>query len=419
MPIAPWSADSLDHVRDAVSIQPIYSVELVDYFWFTGQNPWLVKVPEQLRTVPAWNVEVDLDGGRAPYGRAQFSAPLDYISPDPITLSPAPGAGVYPTFTPLERLHPYRGVPVRIKAGYQRAGGPDLHTLFVGYITARRYRRDSSGAAYLEFTAETSETMFMQPSSRAGNVVNTWTSVKQGCDAIAGYATPWYRRVVVAEEAGQMNTPTSGQLTNWRSWTYSVGDDVLETVVTWAIALGQWLRGDPRTLGSMFGAGAMPQLLISADPYPYRAVTTLPTSLFTDLDRLESLDQWANILNLTVTGNGQTKQAHYLGAGVYQGSPIPNGQIRTKDVTIHVTPPSTLPTDYPPAIRWLNRIGPAQEARWVASSRAMYWLQPRIDAITLSDDDLGDTAAAIDAITWHLDTGTQTMTWAADATYKP
>ena len=49
----------------------------------------------------------------------------------------------------------------------------------------------------------------------------------------------------------------------------------------------------------------------------------------------------------------------------------------------------------------------------------MYWLQPRIDAVNLTDNGLGDAAGAIDSITWRLDEGTQTMTWSADAAYKP
>ena len=144
MPIAPWQADSLTHVRDAVSIQPIYAVELVPQLRYNGgQNPVSVTPPAGLATVPAWNVEVTLDGGRAPYGTARFSAPIDYISP-------ADAGGGY---KPLEALHPYYGAPIRIKAGYQRGATADLQVLFVGYITARRLRKDAAGTAYDSATA--------------------------------------------------------------------------------------------------------------------------------------------------------------------------------------------------------------------------------------------------------------------------
>lgn len=414
MPITPWAADSLTHVRDSVTIQPIYSVELVQYFRWTGQNPTGVTPPSSLVQVPAWNVEVTLDGGRAPYGTARFSAPIDYISPTNA------GGG----FIPLDALHPYRGAPILIKAGYQRGATADLRPLFVGYITARRLRRSATGDTYVEFSCETSESMFQQPFVRDGNIGNTWTSVKQACDTTDGYGNRWYRWVNVVEEAGQMNTPTSGQLTAWRGWAYNGGDDVLDTVIAWATALGQWLRGNPRELASSWNR---PQLLISSNPDPYRAATTLPSAMFTDLDRVESLDQWANILQLSTSWTDPSskdtkqKQATYLGDGVYWGVPTPTGQMRTKNVSMRIYPPGgNLPaSNYPPASEWLKRIGPRQEAKWTGQSRAMYWLQPRIDGIVLSDNGLGDAAGPIDTITWRLDDGTQTMTWSADAVYKP
>ena len=68
-------------------------------------------------------------------------------------ISPAAVSG----YIPLERLHPYAAVPIRISAGYQRAAGPDLRSLFVGYITSRRLRIAGDGTRYVEFTSETIE----------------------------------------------------------------------------------------------------------------------------------------------------------------------------------------------------------------------------------------------------------------------
>lgn len=403
MPVTPWAADSLAHVRDEPSIQPIYSVELLD------RPRWSGGVPASLRKVPAWNVEVTLDGGRAPYATARFSAPIDYIA-----------ATATSGYIPLQRLHSYAGAPVQIKAGYQRGATADLWPLFSGYITSRRLRIDADGNRYLEFTADSVEAMYNFPSSRNGNVGNAWTSLKEACETIDAYATPWYREVRINEESGQMNTPTSAQLTAWRAWQYQVGDNVMDTLIAWATALGQWVRGDARTFN--LASPGQPQLLVSAAPDPYRAATALTTAMFTELDRVEDVGDWANILNLQVSWTDptskdtKTKEAVYLGSGVTGGL----GQVRAKDVSMRIYPPSgALPASYPVADQWLKRIGPRQEAQWTGSSRAMYWLQPRIDGINLTDNGLGDSAGAIDSITWRLDDGTQTMTWSADAIYKP
>lgn len=416
MPIAPWQADSLTHVRDSVTLTPLYKVELLPFLrWTGGQNPVSVTPPAALATVPAWDVVVSLDGGRSPYGTATFSAPADYISPTPVS-----------GYIPLQALHPYIGAPVRISAGYQRTAGPDLQPLFVGIITARRLRTSGDGTRFVELTCESVETLFSFPSNRNGNVGNTWTSIKEACDVINAYATPWFRAVNVAEEAGQMNTPTSAQLTAWRAWQYQEGDNVMDTLIAWATALGQWVRGNPRDLAMSGGNVYAGYLLVSAQPDPYRAVTTLPTRMFTDLERVESTDQWANILNLSVawtdpsSKDTKQKRATYTAPSVLPGYPNPTGPIRSRDVSMRLYPPSgALPASYPVATQWLKRIGSLQEAKWSGTSRAMYWLQPRIDGVLLSDDTLGDAAGAIDSITWRLDEGIQTMTWSADATYKP
>jgi len=417
MPISPWAADSLTHVRDSVTLAPLYKVELLPFLrWAGGQNPVGVTPPASLATVPAWNVTVTLDGGRSPYGTATFSAPSDYISPTAVS-----------GYTPLQALHPYIGAPVRISAGYQRTAGPDLQPLFAGIITGRRLRTAGDGTRFVEFTCETVENLFDFPSNRNGNVGNAWTSLKEACDTINAYATPWFRAVNIAEESGQMNTPTSAQLTAWRAWQYQEGDNVMDTLIAWATALGQWVRGNPRAFNLSAGAVSSAQLLVSANPDPYRAATSLPSSMFTDLDRTESTDQWANILNLSVawtdpsSKDTKQKRATYTATSVNPGYPNPTGPIRARDVTMRLYPPSgALPaSNYPPATEWLKRIGARQEAKWSGTSRAMYWLQPRIDGVLLTDNGLGDAAGAIDTITWRLDDGTQTMAWSADATYKP
>lgn len=412
MPVTPWAADSLTHVRDSVVIQPIYEVRLYQEFVATPAPAGMVP-PDAFAIVPAWNVEVTLDGSRAPYGTAKFSAPVDYIGTaaiDPRSL-----------FIPLEKLNPYFSRLVTISAGYQRSGGPDLQRIFTGFITGRRLRKSSAGTAYVEFTAETAETMLDFPSNRAGNVDNAWTSIKEACDTINAYATPWYRQVSIIEESGQMNTPTAAQLTGWRAWQYQEGDNVMDTLIAWATALGQWVRGHPR-YNAAFGN---PLLLVSAAPDPYRAATTLPETMFTELERVEDVNQWANILNLSVawtdpsSKDTKQKRATYTTASV-DGAGNAGKQLRAKDVSIRVYPPSgALPASYPLAGQWLKRISARQEAKWTGTSRAMYWLQPRIDGVLLSSGGLGDAAGPIETITFRLDDGTQTMTWTADAVYKP
>lgn len=416
MPVTPWAADSLTHVRDSTLVQHVYKVEFLSFLrWTGGQNTVGVTPPASLKTVPAWDVTVSLDGSRSPYGTATFSAPIDYISATAVS-----------GYTPLQSLSPYVGAPVLISAGYQRASGPDLQPLFAGIVTSRRLLRAADGTRYVEFGAETIETLFSFPSNRAGNVGNAWTSLKQACDTINAYATPWYRYAYIVEESGQMNTPTSSQLTAWRAWQYNEGDNVMDTLIAWATALGQWVRGDPRSFilsGSAVSSGA---LLVSADPSPYRAATSLPSSMFTELERVEATDQWANILNLSVAWTDASgkhtieKRATYVDTSVNPGYPNPTGPIRSRDVSMRLYPPSgSLPSSYPPATRWLKRISSMQEAKWTGESRAMYWLQPRIDGILVSDNGLGDSAGAIESITWRLDEGVQTMTWTADSAYHP
>ena len=56
MPVSPWAADSLAHVRDSVTLLPLFKVELLPFLrWTGGQNPTAVTPPASLATVPAWS----------------------------------------------------------------------------------------------------------------------------------------------------------------------------------------------------------------------------------------------------------------------------------------------------------------------------------------------------------------------------
>lgn len=416
MPITPWAADSYTHVSTAPVVEPIWTVQIHRYLRRTTSGSLLdLMPPTSMSTVPAWDIEVSFDGGRSPYGIATFKAPLAYIGADVV---PAPGSD----WAPIKALSAYAAAPILIHAGYHRAGGDDLRPLFTGFISKRVLRRSADGEAYLEFTAQTADALFDWPTPRSGNVGNTWTSIKGGMDSInadtRSWPTggPWYRLVNVIEEAGYMNTPTSAQLSSWRAMTYQKSDNAGDTLRTWAATLGQWLRGDPRGNPDVSGA---PQLLISADPYPYRSALTVTPDLFSTLERVEDVDAWANILNFTATwtdpstGDAKNKTGRYLSPSVGTATSI-TGQIRARDITVQNYPPSgALPASYPLATSWLRRVGQLQEARYTGTSRAMFWLQPRIDGINLTNN-LGDGPGPIDSITFQVDKGTQTMTWTAD-----
>lgn len=394
MSTLPWDASSLDLIDDQV-IEHTWRVELPTLDPSIGYS------------VPAWDVEVSLDGGRAPYGTATFKVPLSYMAEVP------DGAG-----TVFSKLVPYGLPPVRIWAGWKHAidGAvvDDSQILFAGFITKRQMIVEE-GRDFVLFEAQTAEAVYDQPNSRTGtsNVGDAWTSLKDACTTIAGYVTPWYRTPTIVEEAGYMNTPSAGQLSSWRALTFETDDEVMDLLIAWAAELGQWVRGNVRS------ALTTASLLVSADPYPYRTAYALPQRVFTKVERLDDVEQWANILKLTAnwvdatSGDPKSKKRQYVAAGVVGGT----GAVRSKAVTLQVKPSGgTLTATTPIALQWLRRISDMCEVFYTAQGRAIWWLQPRLHGLSISDLGLADAPGPINTVTFQVDTGTMTVTWATNNT---
>ncbi|MFT4296532.1 MAG: hypothetical protein QM582_14080 [Micropruina sp.] len=350
------------------------------------EHVWTVRLPgapAQLRTVPAWDIQVDLDGGRAPYGTARFKAPVAYLD-----------EAAYPYSNP-------RGVPVvQIDAGWRYPGSLNVHTLFSGVITERALRIDDTGA-YCEFTAESYESILEYPSHLTKAVDNGWTSVKQLYDS-----TAFYRRPAWVEPASN-TAPDSAALAEYRALGIETDDDVGDWLRTAASTLGQWMRGHL--------AAATPTIECITDPYPYQRLVQLDVNAFSDIERVENLDQWANIVRLTAqwtyNSDGDTKQKRrtYYAAGATSGT----GAIRARDVVLNVKPPggNNPPANWSPALRWVRRFNEASRGTWSGSCRALWWLQPRLDGVMLARAPLADTAGQVQQVTFLVDQGLMTIRW--------
>lgn len=331
--------------------------------------------------VQAWDVTVDLDGGRAPYGTARFKCPPALLTEDTYTAT-------------NPRLNPV----VQIDAGWRYPRAQNLHTLFSGVITERRLSVDSGGA-YVEFTAESYETILEYPSHLAAAVNNAHTTVKQSYDAIA-----FYRKPVWVEPASNV-APDAAQLAEYRAMSVEKDDDVSDVLRTWASTMGQWMRGAMDT--------ATPTVECITDPYPYQRLVELDLTAFSTLDRVENLEQWANILRLTAqwTSGDSTvnKRRTYPAAGVSGGT----GAVRSRDITINVKPPSGAvpPANWSPALRWLRRVNEASRGSWSGQCRALWWLQPRIDGVMLAGSPLADTGGQVQRVTYLVDQGLMQLTW--------
>lgn len=387
-----WHPSSVDLITEQV-VEHIWRVEFPT---LTGGD------------VPAWDIEVDLDGGRSPYGEARFKTPTAYIA------ETVDGDG-----TIFTKLVPKMSPPVRIWAGWRHVVDghlvDDLQILFAGFITARRLRL-VNGQSYVEFAAQTTEARFDYPLHRAWEFADSYTRVKQVVESSWSNSNPWYRSAYIIEEAGWMNTPTSAQLSAARAMAAAAGDNAGDFIRAMAAQLGQWVRGNVRSTTTD------PEWLISADPYPYREILTLPAQVFTEIDRIDDVDDWANLLQLSATwtssGDPVTKKQTYVGAGVAgaanTGSPL---IVRSKAVTIEQKPTGgTLGTDNPLGLAWLRRVQDMSEVAYTATGRAIWWLQPRIHGIAITGLGLSDAAGPLDRLVYRVDEGTMTATWSTDNT---
>lgn len=348
------------------------------------EHAWAVRLPGApvgLRAVPAWDIEVTLDGGRAPYAEARFKCATSYLSEDN-----------YAYTKPL--LQPV----VQIDAGWKYPGKVNVHTLFSGVITERSLEVDETGA-YVQIVAQSFESILAYPSHLSAAVPDSTLTIKEFFDSKA-----FYRKPAWIEPASNV-APDAAGLAEFRALDIEVDDDLSDWFQTAASTMGQWLRGD------MTSATARVECI--TDPYPYQRLVELDVNAFARLSRTENLDDWANIMRLTAqwTSSGDTKQKRrtYAAASVTSGT----GAVRARDVTINVKPPSgaTPPSNWSPALRWLRRVNEASRGSWQGECRALWWLQPRIDGVLLKGSPLEDSGGQVQAVTFLVDQGLMNITW--------
>ncbi len=349
------------------------------------EHAWAVRLPgapKELRDVTAWDVQVSLDGGRSPYGEARFKVPVGYLD-----------EARYDYTNP--RLVPV----VQIDAGWQYHGVENVHTLFSGVVVARKLKIASTGP-YVEIVAQTYEKLLDFPSNVAASVSASFTTVQEFYAAQAFYRKPaWI-------EPATNEAPDTAQLAEYRALGIEKDDGVDEFLRGCAGALGQWMRG-----GLTYST---PTVECVTDPYPYRRITELDLTAFSDLDRDENLDDWANILRLTTqwtNGSGDTvnKRRTYTASSVTTGT----GAVRSRDVTLNVKPPggTTPPATWAPALKWLRRVNEASRGSWVGTCRALWWIRPRTDGVLLSGAPVADTGGQVQRITFLVDQGLMTVEW--------
>lgn len=380
------SPDIPDSETDAIPDNPWADPAAPDYATEPYlEHLWAVRLPGAAdRALPAYEIEVDLDGGRAPYGEARFRLPVD-------ELMEATYAETNPRLLPV----------VQIDAGWNYGGAANVHTLFSGVIVERRLRVDVGGP-YVAITAQTFETVYDYPSNVALDIGNTWTTLAQFVAAAAGL----YRRTSWIEPETNA-VPLSTQLAEYRAMGIAIDDGVDDFLRSCAGALGQWLHGARDA--------ATPTVVCETDPYPYRRLVELDVAAFAELDRVENLDEWGNIVRLTAqwtdaaSGDTRSKRRTYKAASVTSGT----GAVRARDVTINVKPPSGAvpPADWAPALKWLRRVNEANRGSYTGRCRALWWLTPRVDGVLLNGTPVDDTAGQVQRVSFQVDAGTMSLTW--------
>lgn len=367
----PWADDNApDFASDAEPyVEHIYSVTLPG-------------APNPFKTVQAWDINVELDGGRKPWATARFKAPLEYFTDDNYAMT-------NPRALPV----------VQIAAGWKYPGKRNIHNIFSGVITDRQLRVDATGA-YVEFAAESYETILDYPSHLAVAVNNAYTTAKQMFDS-----TAFYRKPTWVEPSSNI-APEAAALTEYRAMAIEKDDNVDEFMRVCASTLGQWMRGH------MDAATATIECV--SDPFPYQRLVELDVLAFSELNRSEDLENWANIMRLTTqwtNGSGDTvnKRRTYYASSVTSGT----GAVRARDITLNVKPPSgaTPPANWSPALRWLRRVNEASRGSWQGTCRALWWLQPRVDGVLLRGNPLNDTGGQIQKVTFLVDQGLMNITW--------
>lgn len=364
----PWADDNAPDFTTEPYVETIYAVR------FPG-------APSNYQNVPSWDVQVELDGGRNPYGTATFKVPYEYLT-----------EATYAMTNPRE-------LPVvQIDAGWAYPGKRNIHTLFSGVITERKLQVDGTGA-YVEIRAESCESILDYPSHLAVAVNNAYTTAKEFYNATAFYRKPTW------VEPSTNTAPETAMLTEYRAMAVEKDDDVGDFMRTCASTLGQWMRGHM--------SASSPSIECISDPYPYQRLIELEVNGFESMSRIENLDDWANIMRLTTqwTSGDSTvnKRRTYYASSVTSGT----GAIKARDVTMNVKPPggSVPSATWSPALRWLRRVNEASRGSWQGTCRAIWWLQPRVDGVMLRGNPLDDTGGQVQKITFLVDQGLMNIVW--------
>lgn len=372
-----WEDENAPDFATESFVKPIYAVRLTTPL-----------VPAAKRVVPAWDIEVNFNGGNSPYGAARFKMPLSYLNGS---------SSAYRWTDPFRRLLGLASV--QIDAGWEYSGITNIHTLFSGYIVERNLRI-ADGEAYVEVVAESYETLLDFPSPVAASVGNTNTRIKQFYDSLSLYD----RNPEWNEPSTNLPADTA-QLTEYRAAAIEKDDTVSDWFRQAASTVSQWMRG---------GNTAYPSIECLTDPYPYQRLVEININAFSELTRSESLDDWGNILRLsttwTINSDGDTKDARrtFVDPKIALDSRV----IRAQDVSLNVKPPSgKIPANWSTGKRWLRRINEAKRGEWSGTCRALWWLQPRLDGIVLTENPLEDNAGQISSITFLVDQGLMNVTW--------
>lgn len=376
---APWDTSCLTLIDDPV-VTPTWSL------WaHTTATPYWVEYS------PAWDIVVDLDERRTPYGTCEFSLPASYAD--------------------HAEFSPFTGSEIEIRAGWLHTIGgtptDEQHTLFYGVVTSRELVKDPEGGTHVRIKAATGEVNYDHPVwTGAYDVRNDLTTVVDACDSIDENG---HLIRPISVQATDLNTPTADRLAVFRAIRVDAGDNVDDFVHNIADALGQWARGNQR--GTYLANNAYQ---ISRR---YTGSTRLNlTPIVETYRRAEDVDDWANVVELTATwvSSGETKRSTYTYIDPVLAALPPGATrfVRVKKATIQARPflvdgVRKLTADWPTGTAYLNA---ALRRTWqtTITARAVWWLEPCV-SVQAHDDD-----GSITRINFQVDRGTMTLTLRPD-----
>lgn len=391
---APWLPGSIALLEQPL-VEHTYAVKI-----WTGN----LALNSERVEVPAYDVQVTLSSVQVPFGLATFKTPIP----------PWPGID-WPTGNVLHDLRSCiaRIVPVSILAGWKTSdGGDDRHTILAGHITSIEVRR-TADSSYVQWTVTSAEQLWEYPSHRTYNPSNSYTRLQQVTDAVNGSADPWYVAPVVTE--GTLNTPSSGQLANFRDCDIAIGDTVGDYLRQLAQMLGQVIRPDWRN----------DTLRLKVETQPtYNTAAALILTSPAEASETYSYDEWGTILTLRAqwiaSGDEKTSQRQFAATAVGGMPMFPNTPTRgtipavPQTATVWTKPPGgVVPADptWAPTALWMDRITSKKAALLQATSRAAWWLVPG-DVVTYTNLPTtrdATTTIVADTITYDLDNGLMTV----------